>query len=149
MPTLNIVRGLPDSGKSSYAKQAAELDGGIVVEADQYFTSEEGIYTFRSDLLFKAHEDCYSRTIDELFRGHNVYVANTFTTKKELKRYFNIKEMYPHIDINLVVTEIYTRFNTTNGHAVPLTTVKAMAARWYVISLEVVKQYGLVINTIS
>ena len=55
MKQLILLRGLPGSGKSTFAKSL----GGIHIEADQYFM-QDGEYKFDASQLKHAHNYCYS-----------------------------------------------------------------------------------------
>ena len=56
MKQLILLRGLPGSGKSTFAN----LLGGIHVEADQYFM-QDGEYKFDASKLKQAHNWCKLR----------------------------------------------------------------------------------------
>jgi predicted kinase len=86
MKKLVIVRGVPGSGKSTYAKaKAAEL-GAAHVESDMYF-SMTGKYIFIPERLPAAHDWCWHQTF-RAFKKHDiVVVSNTFTMQWELDRY--------------------------------------------------------------
>ena len=58
MKNLYIVRGLPGSGKSTFAKSIAKPYQ--VFEADQYFM-KNGKYKFDPTKLKEAHNDCKNR----------------------------------------------------------------------------------------
>ena len=53
---LYIVRGIPGSGKSTFAKTL----GGQHYEADMYFIDEEGNYKFDGTKIKDAHKWCQS-----------------------------------------------------------------------------------------
>ena len=56
--TLYIVRGLPGSGKSTFAKQLVSHDF-LVCEADKYFIDKEtGEYNFDFTKIKDAHKFC-------------------------------------------------------------------------------------------
>lgn len=87
MAKLWVIRGLPGSGKSTYAKQLM-LDGvcGAHYEADMYFMCD-GEYQFDATKLYRAHRWCLKSVKESLINGVDTVVSNTFTTRKELKPY--------------------------------------------------------------
>ncbi len=52
--TLYIVRGIPGSGKSTFAKTL----GGQHYEADMFFIDENGVYNFDFTKIKDAHQWC-------------------------------------------------------------------------------------------
>ena len=90
MNKLILVRGIPGSGKSTYARSLLEKNSEYVhFEADMWF-ERNGKYEFDAKKLGQAHEWCRTQTEDALRAGKTVIVSNTFTTIKELVPYFKI-----------------------------------------------------------
>ena len=84
MKKLYIVRGLPGSGKSTFAEALVGSDF-LVCEADKYFIVD-GEYKFDATKLRQAHEWCKNRVEtymkdslvnDQFYR--EIAVSNTFT----------------------------------------------------------------------
>jgi hypothetical protein len=121
---LTIIRGLPGSGKSTLAHTLATNPECQVFEADQYFNTEDG-YKFDRDKLKEAHADCLARTRAWLEAGNDAIVSNTFTTKWELRPYFDLA-----IELNITPQVIECQNNYGSVHNVPASTIKNMRARF-------------------
>lgn len=94
-------------------------------EADMYFMDEQGNYNFDASKLNRAHNWCIDKTREGLEHGDIVIVSNTFTTKKELKPYF---DMAKEIGIVPVVYLAQNQFN--NVHNVPADKLQVMRDRF-------------------
>lgn len=128
MPHLTLVRGLPGSGKSTYARGLLALH----FEADQFFVYMNGKYEYDRNLIGVAHDWCFSNTVKALRCGYDCVVSNTFTTTWEMDRYFAIPGWIPDVEISLV--EMRTHYGTI--HDVPEEKLKLMASRWEEIPQE-------------
>lgn len=116
MSQLTIIRGLPGSGKTTFAKSLS----ATLVEADMFF-EKDGSYNFDAKKLGEAHAWCFERTKQLLSEGHNVVVANTFTTMKEMRPYL-------FMGYNYNVYKCVGKFDSV--HNVPEATMHKMADRW-------------------
>jgi len=136
---LQIIRGLPGSGKSTFAKKFADIAKILHVEADQYFMTD-GVYQFDKDKLHQAHLYCQKTTFEELSKGNSVVVSNTFTTLSELKPYI---EFAQNLGIDVNITEMKNDFG--NIHNVPNDTINRMKERfappYEVLKNKTVKSY--------
>ena len=123
---LYLIRGLPGSGKSTFARTIVNgtLGNCTHYEADMYF-ERDGVYKFDTSLLGEAHEWCREQTEEDLSRGYNVIVSNTFTTIRELNPYFDIALLY-----GVMPTVITCNSNWGNIHNVPVDTLAKMKARF-------------------
>ena len=132
--TLYIVRGLPGSGKSTFAKKLVGSDF-LVCEADKYFidpVTEE--YKFDVSLLKRAHEWCQTQVErymkdslvnDQFYR--EIAVSNTFTQEWEMKPYFELAEKYGY---TVFVTIVENRHGGKNVHGVPDDKLEIMRNRF-------------------
>lgn len=126
MSELILIRGLPGSGKSTLAKQLCRVHStDVIYEADLYFMNAYGDYIFDANKLHQAHKWCQSVTKEALEDNCRVIVANTFTTIKELKPYFEIAKEF---GIMPIVYHCENRFQSV--HDVPEETMERMRARW-------------------
>ena len=130
-PQLTIVRGLPGSGKSTYAKT---LDC-VHYEADQFFELD-GEYVYDINLISAAHDWCYGKTVRALRHGHDVVVSNTFTKMWELDRYLAIPAI---LSLPVVVEIVEMKTQYQNVHGVPEDKLKQMAARWEDLSDDIIE----------
>ena len=126
---LFIVRGLPGSGKSTFAKTLAELTGASHFEADMYFIDSEGNYNFDAGKLYQAHKWCQDNVENTMTFGKPVIVSNTSTTEKEVKTYTDLAEKHGYTVVSLIVEN---RHGGSNIHGVPADRLEAMKNRFVV-----------------
>lgn len=124
---LWIVRGLPGSGKSTYAKSLNIFH----VEADMYYM-RDSCFDWKAADLNKAHEFSQYTVAYALRRGMDVVVANTFTTKKEVEPYLRMAE-----DFGAKVNIITCTGTYGSIHDVPVDVMIKMKNRWQKIDGEV------------
>lgn len=123
---LTLVRGLPGSGKTTFA-------GPEATEADQYFIDDDGVYQFDPSQLAEAHAWCQEQTRQKLADGQDVTVANTFTQRWELEPYL---QMAKEFGVEVVVKDIFDggQDNDTlterNVHSVPYDAICDMRERY-------------------
>ena len=148
MPNLLIVRGLPGSGKSTFAKSILDNSNDCALvtksfnnmvythhyEADMFFENN-GVYNFNKNYISNAHDWCYSNVVKSLLDGNNTIVSNTFVKLWELKKYLDLLNTIP--EISLTVVELQTQFKGI--HDVPADTIKKMKTNWEEIPEEIAK----------
>jgi predicted kinase len=132
--TLYIVRGIPGSGKSTFAKMLVGEDF-LVCEADKYFIDKEtGEYNFDFTKIKDAHKFCQdtvetymkdSLVNDQFYR--EIAVSNTFTQEWEMEPYFELAKTYGYKVFSIVVEN---RHEGTNQHGVPDEVLTKMRERF-------------------
>ena len=119
---LVIVRGLPGSGKSTFAEKLGV--GFQHYEADMFFMVK-GKYHFISELLPCAHKWCQEQARKDLEMGLHVSVANTFTMLWEMQPYLDMaKALSCWMDV------VKCTGNFKNSHGVPDSVIEKMKERW-------------------
>jgi predicted kinase len=131
---LYIIRGIPGSGKSTFAKMLVGEDF-LVCEADKYFIDKEtGEYNFDSTKIKEAHKFCQdtvesymkdSLANDQFYR--EIAVSNTFTQEWEMRPYFELAKNYGYKVFSVVVEN---RHGGTNQHGVPEEVLTKMCERF-------------------
>jgi len=126
MKQLILLRGLPGSGKSTFAN----LLGGIHVEADQYFM-RDGEYRFDASKLKQAHNWCKLRVEHSMEDGvDKITVSNTFTQEWEMDAYFELAEKYGYQTSCLIVEN---RHDGKNIHGCPDDKIEQMRNRFEIV----------------
>lgn len=125
MAKLYLVRGLPGSGKSTFAKATALRLNIHHFETDEYFM-KNGEYFFEPSKLGQYHKANHKRTMDALISGKDVIVSNTFTTQKELDVYIVSAEQ---LGAEIEVWRSDASFGSIHG--VPEATMLAMKERFF------------------
>jgi predicted kinase len=125
MKTLYIVRGVPGSGKSTFAKTL----GGTHFETDMFFM-KDGEYKFDATKLKDAHEWCRSSVGGLMINEEpRLVVSNTFTQEWEMKPYYDLAEQYGYRVYSLIVEN---RHGNKSVHSVPDETMEKMKNRFEV-----------------
>jgi len=127
MKTLYIVRGVPGSGKSTFAQS---LDCPVF-EADQYFIdSETGEYKFDGSKIKLAHNWCKLRVEQSMEDdSQKIAVSNTFTQEWEMDAYYELAKQYGYRVFSLIVEN---RHGGVNEHGVPEDKLELMKTRFEV-----------------
>lgn len=129
MRCLYIIRGIPGSGKTTFAEEMAIKDDAgkwPVHSADDYFMID-GEYKWDSTKIGAAHQDCKDRTEKEMIKGTSkIFVANTFTTNREIKPYQELAEKYGYKFTTVIVEN---RHGNESVHNVPKETIFKMETR--------------------
>jgi len=105
---LVLVRGLPGSGKSTFANYLSQVEGRLHLEADMYWTDEYGNYKFDEEHIEDAHHWCISETRKALREGELVIVSNCFTRPWEMQKYLDLEP-------NAMIIECTGKFESIHG----------------------------------
>jgi predicted kinase len=121
---LYIVRGLPGSGKSTFARSL----GGVHYEADMFFMDENSEYVFDPSVLKDAHNWCRHKVMDAMKNDEPiVVVSNTFTQEWEMGSYKLLGEELGYITFTVIIEN---RHGGKNTHGVPDDKIQAMKDRF-------------------
>jgi predicted kinase len=123
---LYIVRGIPGSGKTTFAKSL----NCPVFEADMFFVNSQGIYNFDYTKIKDAHAWCQEMVEDNMFnQEEKIAVSNTFTQEWEMKVYYDMAKTYGYTVFSVIVEN---RHGGENLHGVPEDKVQIMKDRFEV-----------------
>jgi predicted kinase len=123
MKILYIIRGIPGSGKSTFANS---LDCPVF-EADMYFMND-GEYKFEADKLKLAHNWCKLRvehSMEDDFQ--KIAVSNTFTQEWEMEAYYEMAKQYGYTVFSVIIEN---RHGGVNEHGVPEDKLQMMKDRF-------------------
>ena len=119
---LVILRGCPNSGKSSFAK----LLGKAICCADDWYT-RKGVYNWNAKYLKNAHDWCQCKCKRFMQKDVSpIIIANTNITENLMQPYINMAEEFNYITYFIVIEN---RHNGVNIHNVPLETIEKMKNR--------------------
>jgi len=122
---LIILRGLPGAGKSALAN----ILQGDVCTADDYHI-KDGKYDWKPENSGKAHFECQRKCEHFMhLSSPKIIVANTSTTEKELKPYYDLAKKYGYKVYSVIVEN---RHDGSNIHSVPEETLKKMSERFQI-----------------
>jgi predicted kinase len=129
MKTLILLRGLPGSGKSTFAKTLVNKDY-CHKEADMFFVDSEGNYKFQLSKIRDAHKWCQEE-VDFLMKYEHspLVISNTFTQEWEMKEYYKLAEKYGYTVFSIIVEN---RHGGVNEHDVPQEKLDQMRNRFEV-----------------
>jgi predicted kinase len=128
MPRMIVMRGIPGSGKSTYARE--HYPDARIVSADDFFVMSNGEYVFNVSLIQHAHDYAFTRTKAAMTHTHDeIVIDNTNTTIWEMSPYYMLARHYRYdIEIVRIVCDVSIAHKRC-VHGVPLRAIKRMAER--------------------
>lgn len=126
---LYLIRGLPGSGKSTFAATLARTLDCDHWEHDQYLYTEEGEYLWTEKRMAYAYRQCLRDTEATMERQEPVVVSNVFPTAKSLKNYRKLAEKYGY-RVTYIVVE--NRRGGVNIHEVPQEALDGMRSAFQI-----------------
>lgn len=119
-----ILRGLPGSGKSTFAKRLANEFGFVHLEADDHFYVN-GEYKFDPARVADAHALIARDALTHLQNGRRIVVANTHVRLWEMAAVVGAAALSQR---RLCIAQCSGHYD--NIHHVPNNIIFAMTARW-------------------
>ncbi|MDZ4724622.1 MAG: AAA family ATPase [Leptospira sp.] len=115
--TLLLLRGLPGSGKSTFANLLAMEASFLVCSLDEYFTDEKGNYKFDFRSNHLAYKNCQDK-VEAAMKSHTskILVDQIFALLFEIEPYFKLAEKY---NFRTIVCTLENRHKGENIHAIP------------------------------
>jgi predicted kinase len=127
MKKLFLIRGLPGSGKSTFAKLLVNKDY-CHKEADMYFVDGDGNYKFEPSKIKEAHIWCKEEVEFLMKYEHSpIVVSNTFTQEWEMKDYYDMAKEHDYQVFSIIVEN---RHGGKNIHGVPDDKLEIMKNRF-------------------
>jgi len=113
--TLILIRGLPGSGKTSFAELLSEDGKYPVFSVDSYFTNKDtGEYRFNYKENHLAYKECEQNAKQAMESSvEKIFVDNTFTLDWEIEPYFKLASSYGYSVFTLTLEN---RHNGENVH---------------------------------
>jgi len=136
---VTILRGLPSTGKSTYAEA---YPNAVVCSADDYFMVD-GKYEFVGWKVPISHQWCFGKFIDAMTHRHigavnpvgqaeHIIVDNTNTMKWEYQNYIKLALLMDYEFEILNFNQDWTdqELADRNKHGVPAEGINRMRTRW-------------------
>lgn len=130
MKTVYILRGLPGSGKSSFADTLFSKMDAVIVSADDHMVNDNGDYEFSADILGECHAQCkrdYKKSIE--LEWPVIVVDNPNTKMWEFSWYMKYAEEHGYKVVTLIVENYH---GGSSKHDVPDEKIEEMRERFVV-----------------
>ncbi len=113
---LVLVRGLPGSGKSTFADMLSELAGFQSFSLDTFFMDEKGNYAFDFKRNHLAYKDCQNKVeIAMKAEAPRILVDQTFALLWEIQPYLELGKKYSY---QIFVCTMENRHEGENIHGI-------------------------------
>ena len=120
---LIIIRGIPGSGKTTFAGMVSRA----ICCADDWFM-RDGKYVWKGENVGTAHAWCQRKCRRFMKKQiSQIVVANTSTTEKEMKPYEELARQFGYKVFSVIVE---TRHGNKSVHNVPESSLEKMRARF-------------------
>ena len=130
MKMLYLVRGLPGSGKSTFAETLAKALSAPQFEHDTYLYTEEGEYLWTPARMAFAYRQCLGDTEATMVAGYPaVVVSNVFPTAKSMKNYVKLANEHGY---GVTYAVIENRRGGKDIHSVPAEALDGMESAFQV-----------------
>lgn len=127
---LILVRGLPGSGKSTLSKLLSDQGKYPVFSIDEFFTDQDGNYSFDYSKNYLAYKTCEENTEKAIQSGNEmILVDHTFTIEWEMEPYFKLARKYGCL-LHVITVENY--HGSDNIHEVSKEQILKMAEKYKV-----------------
>lgn len=128
MKEVYVCRGLPGSGKSTWARE--NFPKSNIVSADDFFTHGDE-YKFDPKKIPQAHQSCFRKFIRMIDRGVSpIIVDNTNTQLWEMSPYILAGESFGYT-VKIFEFHVPVKLSSVmNVHGVPESTIKRMKSGW-------------------
>lgn len=114
--SLILLRGLPGSGKSTFANLLSENGKYPMFSVDDYFTngiSNEYVFDFKNNhLAYKQCEEFTKAAMEAKVK--KIFVHNTFTIDWELEPYFKLASVFNYTIFAVTVENYHQNKNIHN-----------------------------------
>jgi predicted kinase len=129
--SLILLRGLPGSGKSTLAEVLSENGRYPFFSVDDYFTDENGSYSFVFSENHLAYKQCEKMVEQAMINNSKkIIVHNTFTMEWEIEPYFKMASEHQY---RVFVLTVENRHGSKNIHEIPEEHIQKMREKYPIV----------------